>query len=45
MGSRNLPCVIDLTVGLYKIVSSQQIEEVIANEHEKLNRLIVAQTP
>jgi len=35
----------DLAFGLYKIVISQQIKEVIANGHEKLNNLMTAQTP
>jgi len=35
---------IDLAIGLYKIVISQQIKKVIANEHEKLNKLMIAQT-
>jgi len=35
---------IDLDIGLYKIVISQQIKEVIANRYEKLNRLMMAQT-
>jgi len=42
---RNLPFLIDLAIGLYKIVISQQITEVIANGHEKLNNLMIAQTP
>ena len=33
------------TKSLYKIVISQQIEEVIANGHEKLNNLMIAQIP
>jgi len=35
---------IDLAIGLYKIVFSQQSKEVIANGHEKLNKLMIAQT-
>jgi len=42
---RNLPFLVDLAIGLYKIVISQQIKEVIANGHDKLNKLIIAQTP
>jgi len=42
---RNLPFLTELAIGLYKIVTSQQIKEVIANGHEKLNKLITAQTP
>ena len=42
---RNSPFSIDLAIGLYKIVISQKIKEVIANGHEKLNRLITAQIP
>jgi len=34
-----LPFLIDLAIGLYKIVISQQIKEVIANGHEKLKKL------
>jgi len=34
-----------LAIGLYKIVISQQIKEVIANGHEKLNRPMIAQSP
>jgi len=40
-----LPYLIDLAIGLYKIVISQQIKETIANGHEKLNKLMTAQTP
>jgi len=32
-------------IGLYKIVISQQIKEAIANRQEKLNKLMIAQTP
>jgi len=32
-------------IGLYKIVISQQIKKVIANSHEKLNKLIISQKP
>jgi len=42
---RNLPFLIDLAIGLYKTVISQQFKEVIANRHEKLNKLMIAQTP
>jgi len=42
---RNLPFPSDLAIGLNKIVISQQIKEVIANGHKKLNRLMIAQTP
>jgi len=45
VGSRNLPFLIDLAICLYKIIISQQIKKVIANEHEKLNKLMIAQTP
>ena len=44
-GGRNLPFVIDLAIGLYKIVILQQIKEAIANKDEKLNKLMTAQTP
>jgi len=43
MWGRYLPLVIDLAIGLHKI--SQQIKQVIANGHEKLNKLMIAQTP
>jgi len=39
VGGWNLPFLIDLAIGLYKIVISQQIKEVIANGHEKLKKL------
>jgi len=42
---RNLPFPIDSAIGLYKIVISQQIKEILANGHEKLNRLMIAHTP
>jgi len=42
---QNLPFSIGLAIGLYRIVISQCIKEVIANRHEKLNRLMIAQTP
>jgi len=42
---RNLTFCIDLATGLYKIVTSQQIKEVIAHGHKKLNKLMTAQTP
>jgi len=42
---RNLPFCVDLAIGLYKIVISQQIKEAISNGHEKLNKLMIAQTP
>ena len=45
MGGRNLPFLIDLAIGLYKVVISQQIKKVIANGHKKLNKLMIAQTP
>jgi len=45
LSSRNLPFLTDLAIGLYKSVISQQIKEVIGNEHEKLNKLMIAQTP
>jgi len=45
VGGRNLPFLIDLAIGLHKIVISQQIKELIANRHEKLNKLMIAQTP
>jgi len=35
-GGRNLPSLIDLAIGLYKIVIS------IVNGHEKLNKLMMA---
>jgi len=34
-----------LAIGLYKIVILQQIKEVIAKGHQKLNKLMIAQTP
>ena len=45
MGDQNLPFLIDLAIGLYKIVILQQIKEVMVNGHEKLNKLLIAQTP
>jgi len=33
-----------MAIGLYKIVISHQIKEAIANGHEKLNKLMIAQT-
>ena len=42
-GGRNLPFFIHLAIGLYKIVISQQIKEVIANRHERLHKLMIAQ--
>jgi len=42
---RNLPFFVDLAIGLYKIVISQQIKEAISNGHEKLTKLMIAQTP
>jgi len=45
VGAGNLTFPIDLAIGLHKIVISQQIKEIIANGHEKLNRLMIAQTP
>jgi len=42
---RNLPFFIDFAIDLYKIVISQQIKEVIANGHEKLNKLMISQSP
>jgi len=36
---------VDLAIGLYKLVISQQIKEVIANGHEKLHKPMIAQTP
>jgi len=44
-GGWNLPFLIDLAIGLYKIVILQQIKEVIAKGHQKLNKLMIAQTP
>jgi len=44
-GSKFAIFLIDLAIGLYKIVISQQIKEVIANGCEKLNRLMIAQIP
>ena len=44
-GGRNLPFPIDLVIRLHKIVISQQIKEVIANVHEKINRLMIGQAP
>jgi len=38
-GGRSLPFPIDLAIDLYKLVISQQIKEVMANGHDKLNRL------
>jgi len=34
-----------MAIGLYEIVISQQIKEVTGNRHEKLNKLMIAQTP
>jgi len=31
----------DLAIGVYKIVILQRIKEVIANRHEKLNKLVI----
>jgi len=45
VGGQILPFLVDLAVGLYKIVISQHIEEVIANGDEKLNKHMIAQTP
>jgi len=39
-GGRNLPFLIDLAIGLYKIVILQQTNEVIAKGHQKLNKLM-----
>jgi len=44
-GGRNLTFLVDLAICLYKIVISQQIKEVIANGHDKLNEHMIAQTP
>jgi len=35
----NLPILVDLAIGLYKIAILQQIKEVIANAYENLNSL------
>jgi len=45
VGGRNLPFLVHLAIGLYKIVISQQIREAIANGDEELNELMIAQTP
>jgi len=44
-GGWNLPFLIYLAIGLYKIVILQQIKEVIAKGHQKLNKLMIAQSP
>jgi len=42
---RNLSFLVDLAIGLYRIVIALQIKEVIVNAHGKLNKLMIAQTP